>query len=126
VPDRSRSSVDSLAGAASTLLRQAAVIIAESRAQTQRSEIILHQSREHVAWSTMLIEASIALRDELRGTIAALVCAERASGVPPERMLAMLKGLALDAVDASAMTGTDARSLIDDVVRWGIEAYYAA
>lgn len=39
-------------------------------------------------------------------------------------MVALLKALTVDVGDE--LEGVEARSLINHVVRWGIEAYYAA
>jgi len=102
---------------ASVLLHRAVQAIGEAREHKQR--------RERVVWTDSLIGDQQVLRDKLRDTVAAIAGLERAKGMPPEKVLMLLKGLVLDA-DAEKLDAGAARSLTDDVVRWGIEAYYAA
>ena len=107
------------------LLTRVVDAIAEAKTQRQRSEELLSQSQERITWSDTLLGQSISVRDRLRDTVAALATLERTKGVPPEKMLMLLKGIVLDA-EGEKLDAADARSLMDDVVRWGIEAYYAA
>lgn len=102
---------------ASVLLHRAVQAIGEAREHKRRSE--------RVVWTDSLIGDEQMLRDKLRDTVAAIAGLERAKGMPPEKVLMLLKGLVLDA-DAEKLDASEARSLTDDVVRWGIEAYYAA
>ena len=99
--------------------------IGEVRGHQRRSLELLSQSRERLAWTDTLVGQSVTIRDRLRETVTALACLERTKGVPPEKMLMLLKAIVVDA-EAERLDPTDARSLMDDVVRWGIEAYYAA
>jgi hypothetical protein len=50
---------------------------------------------------------------------------ERASGAPPEQVVILLKELVIDA-EAERLAGSEARSLMSAIVRWGIESYSAA
>jgi hypothetical protein len=116
----------------SPLVRDARVMlerVVEAMAQTKdlrgRGQHRSHQSREHLAWSDTFFGQSVRVRDELHDKVAALARSQRADGVPPERMVTLLKDLIHDA-HADALEWNDARALNDDVVRWGIEAYYAA
>jgi hypothetical protein len=102
---------------ASVLLHRAVQAIGEAKEHKVR--------RERVVWTDALIGDEQLLRDKLRDTVAAIAGLERAKGMPPEKVLMLLKGLVLDA-DAEKLDVGAARSLTDDVVRWGIEAYYAA
>lgn len=102
---------------ASVLLHRAVQAIGEAKEHKVR--------RERVVWTDSLIGDEQLLRDKLRDTVAAIAGLERAKGMPPEKVLMLLKGLVLDA-DAEKLDVGAARSLTDDVVRWGIEAYYAA
>lgn len=81
--------------------------------------------RERLVWTDALIGDEQILRDKLRDTVAAIAGLERAKGVPPEKVLMLLKGLVIDA-DSEKLDAGEARALTNDVVRWGIEAYYAA
>jgi hypothetical protein len=110
---------------ARALLHRAVEAIAGAKNHNVRSRELLSESRERVVWSDSLIGESMVLRDRLHDTVSALAGLERAKGVPPEKVLMLLKGLIVDA-DAEKLDAVDARSLTDDVVRWGIEAYYAA
>ena len=102
---------------ASVLLHRAVLAIGEGKEHKRRSE--------RVVWTDSLIGDEQLLRDKLRDTVTAIAGLERAKGVPPEKVLMLLKGLVIDA-DAEKLDAGEARSLTDDVVRWGIEAYYAA
>lgn len=110
---------------AKALLARVVDAIAEARAQKRRSLELLSQSRERVEWSDTLVGQSQPVRDRLRETVTALASLERTKGVPPEKMLVLLKAILVEA-KAEKLDASDAQSLLDDVVRWGIEAYYAA
>lgn len=114
-----------LARDAQALLVRVVDAIAKSKESRARTRELLNQSEERVMWSDTLVGKSVAIRDRLRDTVVALATLERAKGVPPEKMLTLLKGIVIDA-EADKLDAADARSLMDDVVRWGIEAYYAA
>jgi|SRR5581483_1299702 len=114
-----------LARDARTLLIRVVDRVARAKAQHARSLESLDESRERVLWSDQLVGRSVAIRDRLRDSVAALAASERAKGVPPEKMLIELKSMVLD-VEDDKLDVALARSLMDDVVRWGIEAYYAA
>jgi hypothetical protein len=102
---------------ASVLLHRAVRAIGEGKDYKRRTE--------RVVWTDSLIGDEQYLRDKLRDTVTAIAGLERAKGVPPEKVLMLLKGLVLDA-DAEKLDVCEVRSLTDDIVRWGIEAYYAA
>ena len=102
---------------ATDLLHRAVQVIGESKEHKP--------GRERVVWSDALIGDEQRLRDKLRDTVAAIAGMERAKGVPPEKVLMLLKGLVIDA-ETEKLDVVEARSLTNDVVRWGIEAYYAA
>jgi ATP/maltotriose-dependent transcriptional regulator MalT len=63
-----------------------------------------------------------ALWQELQRTIAYMAQGERFAGRPPEHMLVALKEL----VDRSGLDRDLMREIEPDVLRWGIDAYYAA
>jgi hypothetical protein len=110
---------------ARALLHRAVDAIAEAKVNNHRSRELLVSSMERVVWSDHLIGESVRIRDLLHDTVSALAVLERAKGVTPERMLVLLKGLVVDA-EAEKLEPVMARSLTDDIVRWGIEAYFAA
>ena len=60
--------------------------------------------------------------NELQRRIESVAREERVSGQPPERMLVSLKQL----VDASGIDFALRREIEADVMRWGIDAFYAA
>lgn len=107
------------------LLHRVVEAIAEANHHNVRSKTPVGPSHERLVWSDCLIGESATIRDRLQDTVVALAGMERAKGVAPEKMLVLLKELIVDA-DRDKLSAMDARSLMDDVVRWGIEAYYAA
>jgi hypothetical protein len=62
------------------------------------------------------------LWEELERTIVYVAQGERFLGQPPEHMLVLLKQL----VDESGLDRDLSREIEADVLRWGIDAYYAA
>lgn len=116
---RSRLVVDARA-----LLAHTVEVIAESKAHSRRSEELVNKAFEHMVWSDYLIGDSRIIADQLHRAIGCIATAERDNGAPPEKVLMLLKGMIVDA--KADQLGADARSLVEDVVRWGIESYYAA
>jgi hypothetical protein len=108
---------------ARALLHRAVEAVAKANVNHHHTRELLSQSMERVIWSDHLIGESARIRDLLRDTVSALAILERAKGMSPERVLVLLKGLVVDA-EAEKLEPVMARSLTDDVVRWGIEAYY--
>jgi hypothetical protein len=107
------------------LVRQAVHALAEATTQKARSAELVSFSRERLVWSDVIIGESLLLRDRLRDAVSGIAGLERAKGVPPEQVLQLLKSLVIDAHAGGLQVG-EAQSLTDDIVRWGIEAYYAA
>lgn len=114
-----------LARDARALVARVVDAIAEAKAYRARSLELLSQSQERVTWSDTLVGRSREIQDRLRDTVEAIALLERAKGVPPEKMLMLLKGIVIEA-ECEKLDDAEARSLMADVVRWGIEAYYAA
>lgn len=113
-----------LAVEAHTLIQHAVSAITAAKQQGVRAQDLLGPSRERMVWSDSLIGDSMVIRDRLREAVTAIAGLERAKGAPPEKVLKLLKELVV--ADADQLDVGDARSLTDDIVRWGIEAYYAA
>jgi hypothetical protein len=113
-----------LAHEAHALIHRAVQAITEAKHHGVRPYDPMGPSRERVVWSDSLIGDSLVIRDHLREAVAAIAGLERAKGAPPEKVLKLLKELV--EADVDQLDLGDARSLTDDIVRWGIEAYYAA
>jgi cytochrome c-type biogenesis protein CcmH/NrfG len=64
------------------------------------------------------------LREPARTAVIAFARAERAAGASPERVVILLKKAAGDAY-YRASGSLDTRRLREDIVRWGIDAYFA-
>jgi hypothetical protein len=77
-----------------------------------------------------LIVKAAEVRDELRETVAAHARFMRRLDVTPERVIMVVKevatGAARDALAGHASDWATMRTLRDDLVRWTIDAYYAA
>lgn len=74
-----------------------------------------------------LLDSCRQSREEMQFAVRQYVKTLRRAGVPPERAVALLKSTIEDGL--GGMTARDTpgnEDLIDDGVRWGIEAYYAA
>lgn len=99
-------------------------VITEAKTHNRRGRELVNKSIEHVVWSDYLMGESRLIADQLHSAVDRVATAERENGAPPEKVVMLLKGLVTDA--KADQLGADARSLVEDVVRWGIESYYAA
>ena len=82
-------------------------------------ERLLEAARRLVAADRPAAEAELPLRLEVSRYTRAL----RADGQPPERVLALVK----QAVEPALLgRSTERREVLESVVRWFVEAYYAA
>jgi hypothetical protein len=99
--------------------------VAEAEALGLRYEAARQEAQALSSWSTQLKGDSAMLRVQLRELTGALARSERAHGAPPERVLILLKGIVQEA-GSGDLPDAVAYSLQADVVRWGIEGYYAA
>ena len=70
-------------------------------------------------------DTNAAERDAARSAVCSFVVQLREHGVPPERMLVDVKGVAREA-SVGVLDPTSTRALVDDVVRWSVEAFYAS
>jgi hypothetical protein len=99
--------------------------IAASSAGGLRSRSLLASAEPLAAESGRLVRASQSLREQLRASVGAYARRLRTDGVPSERMLVLVKSAVRDATPRE-LDAIEARELMDEVVRWSIEAYYAA
>jgi len=102
---------------------RSAIKSARQRAATSRS--LLARSEALLGSSAILVQASLAIRAELRASVTAYVRHLRTDGVPPERMLVLVKS-AVREVTPPELDAVEARELMEDVVRWSVDAYYQA
>ena len=107
-----------------TLIRARPAICA-ARARTQTSRTVLARAEALVGASAELVQASLALHAELRASITACVRRLHADGLPAERVLVRVKAAVREAMP-SELEPSEARDLMEDAVRWTIEAYYRA
>jgi hypothetical protein len=119
-PDRLRTAV---ARAAADAARASALWDQGAAARGRAGE----RAGELAGAADAALRAARAARDDLRAAVSAYAARLRADGAPPERMLVAVKGAV--GADAPPPAGSDAaagaRAVMDDAVRWSIEAYYA-
>jgi hypothetical protein len=101
------------------------VALAETRARGEQSRLLITRSATLLESSEQLLQQSQALRAQLRASITAYVRRLHDDGVPPQRMLILVKDAIREAVPQE-LPLDDSRALIDEVVRWSIDAFYAA
>ena len=125
--DRGRTDGDGIGSRAhirATLSRaRSAVRGAQERMETSQS--LLARASVLVGMSTTRVQASSALRAELRASVTAYVHHLRADGIPPERMLVLVKATLRESTPPE-LDAVEARTLMEDVVRWSVDAYYDA
>jgi hypothetical protein len=91
----------------------------------ERSRTVLVRAGALVGASASAVQASVALRAELRASVTAYARHLRADGLPCERVVVLVKTAVREATPPE-LDALDARALMEDVVRWSIEAYYHA
>ena len=97
--------------------RAQARLAAEEYVQLRRrAEASRNEARELCAQATMLSES-------LRDSVAAYVLALRRSDVPPERAIVLVKSAV---VESDSFPDKHHRQVIEEAVRWAVDAYYAA
>ena len=103
--------------------RLAAASVA-ARSATERYVEIRRQCDATVAESRELLEVSRELREQLRHVVASYVSILRLDGTPPERVIVQVK----TAVDScyQSLDAKRRRQVMEEVVRWAVDAYYAA
>jgi hypothetical protein len=70
-------------------------------------------------------ENTTSARTDAQATVTEFAARLRASGIPPERMLVVVKAAVRD-VTPGVLSAAEQHTMTADVVRWSIEGYYAA
>ena len=70
-----------------------------------------------------LVARATELRESLRESVATYVAALRRTDVPPERAIVLVKSAVLE---SDLVPDKHHRQVIEDAVRWAVDAYYAA
>ena len=115
LPDREeRRALTQRLAAASLAARDATERYIEIR---RGCDVTIGESRE-------LVAASRDLREQLRHVVTSYVSLLRLDGTPPERVIVQVK----TAVESSALPlePSRRRQVMEEVVRWAVDAYYAA
>lgn len=86
---------------------------------------MLHTSNARVREAEQVIVQTLELLEQLRDAVTAVARLERSNAAPPETVIVLLEQLVNEA-DVEWPHLADPRALIREVVRWGVEAYYAA
>ena len=103
--------------------RLAAASVA-ARAATERYVEIRRQCDSTVEESRELLDVSRELREQLRHIVTSYVSILRLEGTPPERVIVQVK-TAVEACELS-LDAKRRRQVMEEVVRWAVDAYYAA
>ena len=74
-----------------------------------------------VAWE--LRAEAAALRDSLRDSVMAYVAVLRGTRVPPERAIVLVKSAV---IESDSCRDRHHRGVVEEAVRWAVDAYYAA
>jgi len=115
VPDREeRRALTQRLAAASVAAREATERYVEIR---RDCDVTLGESRE-------LLAASRDLREQLRHVVTSYVSMLRLDGTPPERVIVQVK-TAMESC-ALQLDARRRRQVMEEVVRWAVDAYYAA
>ena len=119
-----RGSVGSRAHVRQTLERAHATLAA-ARGRLGDSDATLERAGDRTAASERAVQESLALRTQLHASVTAYVRGLKADAIPPERMLALVKSTVLEATPPE-LDVAQGRALMEDAVRWSIDAYYGA
>jgi len=106
------------------LMQRLAVATATAREATDRYVEIQRECDVTVDEASRLLAASRELREQLRSVVSSYVSLLRREGAPPERVIVLVK----EAVEMSelALDVGGRRALMEEVVTWVVDAYYAA
>jgi hypothetical protein len=107
-----------------TIERVRRALDASERGQAQ-TRALFGRAEELAGESGRLVRESAALRSQLRDSATAYARHLHDDGLPSERMLVLVKAAVREATP-SQLDPFEARELMDEIVRWSIEAYYAA
>jgi hypothetical protein len=107
-----------------TLARARAAILS-AQAHMGRSQSLLARAQLLVGASARNVQESADLRELLHASVAAYARRLKAEGQPPERMLVLVKSAVREAVPPE-LDAVEVRELVEDVVRWSVEAYFEA
>jgi hypothetical protein len=106
-------------------LERARASVRTAHALTGRSHSLLARAATLVGASERIVQESVDLREQLRASVSAYARRLRAEGQPSERMLILVKTAVREAVPPE-LDSVELRELLEDVVRWSVEAYYDA
>ena len=106
-------------------LERARAAIRASRERAALSRSLLARAETLAGASTRVLRESQALRAQLRAYVTAYVRHLKAEGLPPERTIVLVKTAVRDGTPPE-LDVWEARELMEDVVRWSVEAYYHA
>jgi hypothetical protein len=106
-------------------ISRARAALADARALAARSSANLARSLALAGDSQTKVQASLALRAQLRASVTAYVTGLKADGMPSERVLVLVKAAIREATPPD-FDPYDARDLMEEAVRWTVEAYYHA
>jgi hypothetical protein len=106
-------------------LERARAAIRASRERALRSRAALGRAERLADESQRIMDASAALRDQLRAAVTAYVRDLRDDGLPSERVVVLVKSAIREATPPE-LDPSEARQLMADAVRWTVEAYYEA
>jgi hypothetical protein len=103
-------------------LARLAEALASGRAPRRTPRLSLHLS-EPPSFDRRFVGLGTAERDAAHSAVTAFVVQLRESGVPPQRMLVDVKNVAREA-STGLLDTSAAGALVEDVVRWSVEAFY--
>jgi len=106
------------------LTRRLAAASVAARTATERYVEIRRKCESTVEESRELLDVSRELREQLRHVVTSYVSILRLDGTPPERVILQVK-TAVESCNLS-LDARRQRHLMDEVVRWAVDAYYAA
>lgn len=106
-----------------TLSDRASAARCVAHAAAQRYVHIRRQCQLTVGSSHELRAAAHALREQLRDSVTSYAEVLRADEVLPERVIVLVKSAV---VESDPLRDHDHRAVLEDVVRWAVDAYYAA
>lgn len=106
-------------------VERACVAIRDARRIAEENSFLRARAAEVADASREAVRRSVESRTQLRESVAAYVRHLRADGLPSERVVVLVKSAVWESTP-SGLEVVEARTLMQDVVRWTVEAYYHA
>jgi hypothetical protein len=106
-----------------TLHERAAAALAAARKAAERYVQLRRKAQATLGQTREILAETARLRDDLRDSVTRYVLMLRGAAVPPERAVILVKNAVFE---SDGYPDSHHREVVEEAVRWAVDAYYAA